>query len=722
MSSMEPHQQSTLPATPKVYQEFRDAWANPAQRYACRALYQSGQSSFIPNLLPEQALQLSGSDTLDILRHRWGDTVDLALSPFYTDPDQPPAEIPAAFRSPVAEQPDSSWLKQSNMVGVNVRTVGSFWHIIKYALTLPAAQDSLHLLPIWEAGVVGSIYGMSSWQLNQEFYSAELAELCPTLNTIDKQLRAVINLLHLMGKAVGMDVIPHTDRFSAMALAFPEYFEWLQRQDTVIVDHAANLHQAVQDKMIEFLHTYGPALPGAKIPANRTEFFNERVGEEERLLLLFGPPDDLEGQHARRKQLIKHLYRYGYEPVPATMAPPYRGLKVDPRPEAKIVDGSGLVWRDYLITQPQPMSRVFGPLARYKLYESLDNNANWEIDFSRPRWPVWQYVCEKYYQMQRRYGFDFMRGDMSHVQMRPQGVPATLDRYYDLLGAVKLYIQRDQGVRYFGYFAETFLAPRDVMSYGEEIDHLEAAEADTTLGDLQSTCVGSPEFLQQFRYYYDLLQTRLCAPNFTVMTADKDDPRFDKFYLNGNEARLFIAFFLADMPSYVGLGFETRDVHYEPAPNEHYTKLFVFHETSGPKATYGSYVWGQNGFLYSTITRIKLYLDSIWPKLKGRPTRWLIPPDATGANKVLAWTQAGPTPDYVFVVNTEAEYAAIRFALPYLAHGIALKCDFSTASTVPETDQLLSSNGKHYQVTRLAPGEGRVYWVQCQEPVAHQQE
>jgi hypothetical protein len=700
---------SSLPPTPKVYQEFWDTWANSTQQRTCLEVYQNRQLSFVPNLLPEQAIGLSGQETLQILRRRFGQAVDLALSSIYSNPDQIPAETPVAFRSPVADQPDSCWLKHANMVGINVRTVSSFWNIVKYALTLPAAQDSIHLLPIWEAGVVGSIYGMSSWQLNLEFYSAELAAICPWLDTTDKQLRAVVNLLHLMGKTVGMDVIPHTDRFSEIALAYPEYFEWLQRHDTVIVDHSANLHEEVQEKIIQFLQTYGPALSGEVIPGTPDTFFNEDFDEERRLRVLFGLPSDVEGRQVRRNLLIRHLYRYGYEPVPATMAPPYRGLRVDPRPEAKIVDANNLVWREYLITNPTPMSRVFGPLGQYKLYESLDNNANWELDFSQPRQAVWQYVCEKYYQMQCRYGFDFMRGDMSHVQMRPEGMPITLDRYYDILGAVKQYIQQDKGVRYFGYFAETFLAPRDVMGYGEEIDHLEAAEADTTLGDLQSTSVGSPDFLQRFRYYYDLLETRLCTPNFTVMTADKDDPRFDHFYLKGNEARLFIAFFLADMPSYMGLGFETRDIHYEPAPSEHYTKLYVFQETFGPRATHGPYVWGKNGFLYSTITRMKFYLDSIWPNLKGRPTRWLIPPDATAANKVIAWTQQGEAPDYVFVVNTDGEQDAVRFALPYMDNNVLLICEFSTSSSVLEADKHLAFNGKHYKVTRLAQGEGRVY-------------
>ena len=169
-------------------------------------------------------------------------------------------------------------------------------------------------------------------------------------------------------------------------------------------------------------------------------------------------------------------------------------------------------WYDFSIKEPQAMSRVFNPLTRYKLYGRLDNNADWAIDFDKPRREVWRYVLEKYADVQRRYGFDFMRGDMSHVQMRPEGVPEIIDETYDILRAVKNHIRVEKGVCHFGYFAETFLAARNIMVYGDEIDHLEASDADVTLGDLQSTCVGFPEFLQKLRRYYDLPKREVSHP------------------------------------------------------------------------------------------------------------------------------------------------------------------------------------------------------------------
>ena len=686
----------------KTYQEFKDFWGSRTERQASLDAYTSGRQSFVAGLLPEQAVQLSAVTVLDILRRRYGGIVDAAHSQVI-----PCNALPPELRGPVADQPDGSWLRDANMVGINVRTVGSFWNVVKYALTLPAAQNSIHLLPIWEPGVVGSLYGISSWNLNPEFFSPELAEAVPALDTTEKQLRAVVSLLHLMGKSVGMDVIPHTDRFSQIALAFPEHFEWLQRDDAEIVDHRAGLHVHVQRCILAYLKANGPAVAGHPVPEN---FFE--ISGEDRMRLLFGLPGDKTGRDARRRRLINRLYQEGYEPVPATMGPPFRGLAVDPLPEARNVDADGQVWRDFVITRPEPMSRVFGPLARFRLYESKDNNAHWELDFSQPRTATWEYVCERYAGVQRAYGFDFMRGDMSHVQMRPEGPPAEPDPYYDLLGAVKEYI-RAQGARHFGYFAESFLGPRDIFGYGEEIDHLEAAGAETTLGDLQSTVVGSEKFLQTLRSYADIAETRRCVPSFTVMTADKDDPRFDEFYLDGNEVRLFIALFLTCMPSYMGMGFESRDAHPNPAPNEHYTKLYVFQESDGPKATHGPYIWGKNADLFGRITRLRLYADEIFPEIARRPTRWLIPPDARGYNRVIAWTQA-KDPAYVFVANTDIQRDVKSFGLPH-PPGAARPADLCaafTTTTSPLDNAHLPFNGRHYVVRHLEAGEGRVYRIE----------
>lgn len=695
---------------PQSYQEYQHNWQ--WQQTSLKKLYSSGENSFIPNLLPEKAVSLSVVDTMAILRSKFGDAIDTALSPEYTEPNFPISDLPQILQSPIRQNTDGAWMKRSNMVGINVRTVGSFWNVVKYALTLPKIQDSIHLLPIWEPGVVGSLYGMSSWNINQEFFSLELVVAFEHLNTVEKQLRAMVNILHLMGKTVGMDVIPHTDRFSEIVLANPHYFEWIQRQELQITNHNEYLHIAVQERIIGFLELEGSAESEVDFPMERKMFFSDAIEEEQRRLILFGKTSDNNLRLTRRIALMKHLLVEGYEPLPATMAPPYRGVEVNS--DSKIVDEMGLVWRDFKITEPQDMSRIFGPLTRYKLYERLDENRNWAIDFARPRTEVWGYVGRKYAEMQAAFNFDFMRGDMSHVQMRPEGVPATIDDYYDLLKYVKQYIQK-QGVAHFGYFAETFLAPPDYMGYGSEEDHLEASDADSTLGDLQSTVVGSVEFLQRFRQYIDLLQTRSFAPNFTVMTADKDDPRFDKFYVAGNVLRMFVAFFVADMPTYMGLGFETRNTHWRHAEhNEEYSKYFVFQVNDSEKATNGVFEWGKNTPLFHLLTYLRLLAEDIYPHIENDKTQWLIHPDARALRKVIVWTQK-EKPQYVFIANTDLQNRCKRFAIPVIEgvddKNASLKLIFSTTLDVAESDKELVFNGKHYSVSGLAEEECRVYRV-----------
>jgi hypothetical protein len=564
----------------------------------------------------------------------------------------------AHFPSPVQNENDCSWMRVANTVGINVRTLGDFWSVVPYAMTLPNAQNAIHLLPIFEPGVVSSLYGPTSWNINPEFFNPQLAALFPQLNTVEKQLSLTIRLLHLMGKAVGLDVIPHVDRYAEQVLANPGFFEWIQRKDMVIVQHEADVYVEVQSVLFDFLKKRGSVLPDVDFPEHASAFFLE-MPETLRLRMMFGEPHEYAQRLALRVEMVDLLYAHGFETLPATMGPPYRGIEVDPDPNAKITDEAGRVWRDYRITKPEKFSRVFGPLARFKLYEPKDNNRHWELDFDRPSIPVWNYVCGYYKRIQAEFDFDFMRGDMSHVQMRPAGVPASETPYYDLLGEIKKAVLPEKP--YFGYFAESFLAPPGEMAYGDECDHLEASLADSTLGDLQSEPIGTERFTQEFHRYSALLRTRKFAPNFCIMTADKDDPRFDAFYLNGNDTRYFIALFLTDMPSYMGLGFECRDPHPVPAPNEHYTKLYVFQVKEGPKSTHGPFVWGDNQALHAALVRQAQLAASILPGIQGVKTAWLMEPDASGVSKIIAWTQA-ENAKFVFWTNMDQATPATIFS------------------------------------------------------------
>lgn len=659
--------------------------------------YLSGSTSFIARLLPTEALQLKGNEAVFLFEKKLGATYFEAINPQNTLKN-------LAFSTDARSKQQCNWLKQTNMVGINVRTIGSFWHVAKYALTLPKAQNCIHLLPIWEPGVVASLYGMSSWEINPAFFSSEMHRILPHLDTVEKQLKVVINLLHGLGFSVGMDVIPHTDRYAEQVLANPHHFEWLQRIGNDIVRYENNLHEVVEDLILDFLKQEDPSVSRA-LGTKQDFFYN--TPESERLVIMFGKPNEYGERLERREALIQFLYDHHFETVPATMGPPYRGLAVDTEGGVTI-DDKGREWKDYRITQPEAFSRVFGPLTRFKLYENHDNNADWAIDFTKPRTATWAYVAQHYADIAIQYNMDFMRGDMAHVQMRPEGVPAEADEYYDILGFIKKTVA--QSIPHFGSFAETFLAPPGVMAYGDEVAHLELSDADTTLGDLQSMVVGSERFMSEFGRYLDILHTRQVTPCFTVMTGDKDDPRFDDFYLRGNEVRFFIALFLAEMPSYMGLGFELRDPHPTPAPNEYYTKLYVFHLDEGKNATNGDYKWGKNRSLFNRLDRIRAVSDWLLPLVKNEKMVWWQLPTADTNHKIITWS-AGI---WVFIAHLDTENAANNIALPTPQYksGTQLVLEFTTLDWGTKTDNSLLVNGdSQIQLEQIQAGEGRIYRV-----------
>lgn len=591
-----------------------------------------GTSSFVHALPPQVIVQWPISEIISLLRRRLGDPIVFAC----LNPDH-------AFPSPLTNVTTTEWMKSTNMVGVNVRTLGSFFQVVSYALTLPDFHDSIHLLPIWEPGIVGSLYGKVSWKINPEFFSRELQALFPALNTPEKQLKVSINFLHALGKKVGMDVIPHTDRFSEMVIQYPRFFEWVQQKDGKILRHGEGLDQDVERILWSFLQKHGTAT-GAVVPIHLDMLFNPTnrlLSDAQRAEILFGYPHDYEGRRERRVKLMREVIQHGYETLPMTMAPPYRGLHINP--ESFVVDDSGHRWYDYVFDKPEGMSRVFGPLTRYKFYPSQADS--WALDFDNPTVSAWQYIADQYVKCQSEFQFDFMRGDMAHVQPRPSGVPESPDLYYDPLLYIKKAIQR-RGYPYFAFYAETFLAAPNQMGYGDEVKHLEAIEAETTLGDLQSTSITSLEFQEKCRAYWQWRESQSFAPCFTIMTADKDDPRFDQFFQYGIMLRYFIGIFWPGLPSYVSLGYEVRGPHWSRVRNEAYTKLFVFQiedDTEPDKVTHGPYEWGEDVHIWEGISSLRQLAEQLIPLQEGQPYQW----ESTFEEAHWSWSWG----DYYFVVG-----------------------------------------------------------------------
>jgi hypothetical protein len=565
--------------------------------FDAKSKYSNGSLSFLENLLPQTAIAMPVFEVLSIIDSRYGqDALRFCLNPENTQD------------SPLDKESNPEWLKSSRMLGVNIRTIGNFFNLLKYLLTVGDSFDSVHILPIWEPGVVGSLYGKISWNINPEFFSQELAQAIPHLDTVEKQLKVLMNIMHLMGKRVGLDVIPHTDRFAEIVFLYPQMFEWIQRKGSEFISLNGANKKHVQNSIWNYLENHGTA-DGSALNYSKELFFDYSshfLTDQQKLSVLFGPKNAYQLRLERRIELMLSILHAGYETLPVTMAPPYRGLRIDSNDYIK--DDLGNIWYNYHFSKPEKMSRVFGPLTRYKTYDTHEDQS---LNFSKVEKSSWDYISERYLDCCKTYNFDFMRGDMAHVQPRSNGVPKELDLYYDPLRYVKKIIQ-EKHKPYFAFYAETFLAPANTMGYGIEEDHLEAIEAEATLGDLQSEIVDSPSFLELFNRYYMLRKSRSFAPSFTLITADKDDPRFDKFYKDGNLLRYFIGLFFKDLPSYISMGFECRNPHISRGKNEEYSKLYVFQindDLEADKVTHGPYIWGSNHAQFFEFQKLKIWFE-----------------------------------------------------------------------------------------------------------------
>jgi hypothetical protein len=244
------------------------------------------------------------------------------------------------------------------------------------------------------------------------------------------------------------------------------------------------------------------------------------------------------------------------------------------------------------------------------------------------------------------YNFDFMRGDMSHVQMNPNPNYSLDDPFYDIHKYVKLHIAKQKP--YFGYFAESFVEKDDFMAYGSEAEHLTASLADSALGNLQGYGLHESMHWQEFHKYLALANKYPFKTNMTIFSADKDDPRFDDSFVQGSVLRYFMATFFKALPSYNSLGFEMRDIHKTAANNEHYTKLYVFQYDQGPKATHGPYQFGENAQLWAEIQTINAVADRLFSVDIKLVTEVLSKENTS----LFTWQLTIDGIDYVAIVNT----------------------------------------------------------------------
>ncbi len=283
------------------------------QAIAALGTFATHQRTHVADALPQAVLRIPNRNLFDALLARLGPVLAQALDPN--------GRVP----SPMAHQQDGAWLKDSHSHGINLRTTGDLLGAVKYVLTLPPHVSAVHLLPVFEPGVVGSLYGMASWRINEEFFSYAWRDLMPWQRHVNDQLRAFVNICHALGKTVGLDVIPHVDRFSEISLCNPWLFEWVRRSDTEIRDQRAHLHEEVQEVIFGWHF-------GRSSPTMSRRFFAQHEDTIARELFGDGGAWD---RNARRDELIQWLYTFGYETAARHDGPALPRSRTRPRPRRR---------------------------------------------------------------------------------------------------------------------------------------------------------------------------------------------------------------------------------------------------------------------------------------------------------------------------------------------------------------------------------------------------
>ncbi|MBK8190712.1 MAG: hypothetical protein IPK79_09730 [Vampirovibrionales bacterium] len=708
--------------------------------------YETRATSFLA-CPPAEALAMSTPQTLAILEKRLGaDVLRRALTPGESI-ESPLADAHARERQTDSSAHESGWLAKSHIVGAHPRALGSFWNVVKYAMTLSAAQNAIHLLPVFEQQL-NSLYMQNSWRIESEFFDPALAQAHPQLDTPEKQLKATINVLHAMGKAVGFDLMRSSAHYSEMMMAHPDYFPWVQLSEdlSAIARQDNRAHEPAQAVMRGFLQEFGDAgamdlqalaaiearmardgwwtvpADACKGPPPPPDFDlfapASESNEEARLSALLGPVSCPQLRLARRIAILTRLKDARLFPAPVVDGPPFRplslaGLNKDGWP---LFEVGALTQRDR-----GGFSSIFGGMAPYKLYET-DDAGRFQID--KPLPAVWAYLKRQAVDLQKAYGFDFIRGDMAHLDYRAAAASqnpapeALTPEAYDMFSAMKQAVQRENGAPWFAFLPEAMfhIKPHNP----DALQHARWMTSDAALGQLQGRSLEGDDFRRSLQWRNQAhAQSNLPICN-GMMTADSDNSARAHLYASprGNLARAFAGLF--SPPSYMGMGFEMKG---DPAGADSASSApvdktaFTHPYNNGLKNK--PYQWGKSAETFNGLTRMKRRLEADEHALGKAFQRGVITPldpHADPRQPVVSWVLKpdGARPEFLFALNTDIERpqnSARIAAGEILDEKATFAFDFSTQAARSPRQARIQRRGRTLVLSRMGPGEGRIYRI-----------
>ena len=505
---------------------------------------------------PIDCLNLTFEQSIDILKYMFGkEKVDEAF------------DITKFVKSPVEKYNDASWCKTIKIIGINPRITKTFWGIVKYAISFP--EQGIHIMPLFDSGD-GSLYVQNSWGINNDFLDDKLIKL--GYNNAEKQLKLIINILHLMGKIVGFDALSHCDNFSKIVLLNPNLFEWVklnkEKTQQIPFDQIDynKLYLEVEDIIIDYLN----------LPKNLFE-----LDEKTRESLIF--PKDID-EFKRRMELRSIIRNKGFEPIPVVEHSPNRPILFE-----KIEKEGNENWAVFKVENKSSREKIFGAMTPYTLYYTERSVYPEKNNF----WvESWDYFSNKINEFQNKFNFDFLRADMAHNQYSHSHREEEKDIYCpELWKYVKSNIKENKP--YFATIAEAFYS----TYYIDGISDMINKDFDLVIGEMNFKYLDKEylniidDYIKPFRENFSFY------PSVTMFTNDGDVEGHNKYFKSNDQnlARCFISLFL-NLPSYMGMGFELRDIN--PQIPHMYSHYYVIKHPI-------DYCFGSNLDFFYKLTEIR---------------------------------------------------------------------------------------------------------------------
>jgi hypothetical protein len=460
--------------------------------------------------------------------------------------------------SPVASQPDASWMTRTDFCFVNIRatgiddTAGGFLQAAKLLPGLRAA--AIHLAPftLYDFDVIYAVSSVRTLAPQLVDNALVAAGISP-----EDQLQALVDAAHLLGQAVGFDVEPHVNQFAIPVLEHPEAFRWiklyapdkrwldyLQTNDDMLQQHnQSNIVGVVRGMVQSALRSAG-------------------------LTTLEREPGDTETVDIAKSTiyhaLVSTLIQQGFWTVQCNTwsgvgIPAFKGYHHKGYPEFRNVTREGIETGD----------RTFGVVTPFAFYHDIptsqppaarpaQNTA--AVDYFTGIFPYWRDT----------FGFDFVRYDsvdhvFDSVENDDPDHPAA-DRPTPSVLQQAIAASRTPDAPYVGNLAERM---------GTEAAQYASVGFDAMLGNDMWETVGVEHMEKCFRLYDELCElnrgaARSFAVAYAVDTHDTGDlhllgePLLKKLGSKGTLLRQFIARFLnvgcAPRPKYEVMG--AQDMSY----------------------------------------------------------------------------------------------------------------------------------------------------------------